>query len=194
MSARPHAYLQDTHPERPRSASKIRTPFGPSNGSEIFFQYLIIMSGSLLKQRMMDAHVDERQSACNRLAGHQFSTSCNEMSGYVLFGQVLSAHLRVGSRRISIRGTSFTSRIGTGSSELLNHLTDMFIAEKKSWEATTRNNPKLSSKNDDRADFHRSEIVRRDASSGCSSGDVSSGISAPSGGLDDNDARRVTEV
>jgi len=73
----------------------------------------------------------------------------------------------------------------------------MFIAEKKNWEATTKNNPKLSSRNDDRADFHRSEIVRRDARSGCSSGDVSSGIAAPSGGdsnPDDNDARRVTEV
>ena len=99
MSARPHAYLQDTHPERPRSTSKTRTPFGPSNGSETFFQYLIIMSGGLLKQRRMDVHVDERQSACNRLAGHQFSISCNEMSGYLPFGPVLSAHLRVSSRK-----------------------------------------------------------------------------------------------
>ena len=63
--------------------------------------------------------------------------------------------------------------------------------------AAIRNNPKLSSKNDDHADFHRSEIDCRGAHLGGSSGDVSSWMSTPSGGdsnPDDNDAGRATEL
>lgn len=88
-------------------------------------------------------------------------------------------------------GLSHTSRTGTGSSELLSNFTVAFIAETKNSAATTRNNPELSSKNDDRADFHRFEMVCRGACLGRSNGDVSSGMSAPSRGdsnPDDNDA------
>jgi len=74
----------------------------------------------------------------------------------------------------------------------------MFVAEKKNWEAATNNNPKLSSKNDDRAEFHHSEIVRRGVCLGCSSGDASSGIDArspPAGNSEsgDNNACGVSE-
>jgi hypothetical protein len=58
----------------------------------------------------------------------------------------------------------------------LSHLTDVFIAEKKNWEAATNNNPELSSKKE----FHHAKWVRRGVFLGGSSGDVSSGIYARS--------------
>src|SRR6266702_2245135 len=68
------------------------------------------------------------------------------------------------------------------SSKLLSHLTAKPIAEKKNWEAATSNNPKLSSRNDDRVARHRSEMVCRCACVrlGFSRGDTSSGTDGPS--------------
>ena len=77
------------------------------------------------------------------------------------------SQLRIG---LSVQDASHTSRVGTGSSELLSHLTDMFIAEKKNWEAATNNNPKLSLKKR----FHHTKMDRRGVCLVGSSGDVSS--------------------
>jgi len=85
--------------------------------------------------------------------------------------------------------TSITSRIGTGSSELLSNLIVIFIAETKHSAVAIRSNPRLASKNDDRAKLHCFCPVVRP---GSSNGDVSSGVSPPSGG--NNDACRVTGV
>jgi hypothetical protein len=44
-----------------------------------------------------------------------------------------------------------TSNSGMGSSKLLSHLTEKFIAVKKDWDAATSNNPAFLSKNADTA-------------------------------------------
>lgn len=72
--------------------------------------------------------------------------------------------------------TWINSRVGRGSLELWSHLTDMFIAAKKNWDAAISNSPRLSSKTGDRADFHHSEMARRGVCLGRSRGDVSSVI------------------
>jgi hypothetical protein len=53
-----------------------------------------------------------------------------------------------------------TSRVGMGSSRLLSHLTEMFIAEKKNCEATTSNNPAFLLMNADTGWFDRGTCVR----------------------------------
>src|SRR6266702_2207328 len=63
---------KDSHPLRPRNTSKVRTPLGPSKGSGIFCQYLIIIRDGLWKQRRRNAHVCDRENICNRLSRDQF--------------------------------------------------------------------------------------------------------------------------
>ena len=121
------------------------------------------------------------------------------MSEHVPLETILSTRQRVGSdENIPFGPITHTSRIGMGSYELLtNFLTEIFVAETKNSATTIINRPKLSSMNDDRTDFHRSEMVRRGARLGCRSGEVSSGMSAPFGGdssSDDDDACRATGV
>jgi len=50
-----------------------------------------------------------------------------------------------------------TSRIGMGSSRLLSHLTQIFIAEKKNWEAMRRDKPAFVSKKAEDRGCHRRE-------------------------------------
>lgn len=145
----------------------------------------------------MDLHVSEGERACDHLTGHWFRHRALKCRIRTPLNSIICV-LQSQFGQEYLIGASHTSRIGTGSCELLSNLTVEFIAKTKGSAAATIKNPKLSSKNDDRVDFHHSETVRRGARFGCRSGDVSSGMSPPSLGRDvdseDDDACPVMGV
>jgi hypothetical protein len=51
------------YPENPRSSNNPRTPFGPSSGSGIFLQILIIIGEPKLRGKR-GAHVSKRADIC----------------------------------------------------------------------------------------------------------------------------------
>jgi len=53
-----------------------------------------------------------------------------------------------------VLGVSHTSRIGTCSSHLLSHCTEMFDAERKKWDTTISNKPAFLSRNADAFQCH----------------------------------------
>ena len=131
-------------------------------------------------------HVCDRTNIANGLNSGLPSIliPSHDTSGCIPFGLGSTAHIgKIFSSGSGFPFRTHTSRVGTGSSELLSHLTDTFIPEKKNWEAATNNNPKLSSKKD----FHHAKIVRRGVCLEGSSGDVSFALIAPAGNARSSD-------
>lgn len=78
--------------------------------------------------------------------------------------QLYSSRLLRQLRTSIVLRVSHTSRIGTCSSNLLSHRTEMFDAERKNSAAAISNNPAFRSKNAGAFQCHRSERLRRDRS------------------------------
>lgn len=138
-----------------------------------------MVSGRLGRLRKKAGHICDRANVCDGLTRHDFRY-CQTLRWDAYHSDLDQLHIAKKKSQpcigLSVEDDSHTSRVGTGSSELLSHLTDMFMAEKKNWEAATNNNPKLSLKKR----FHHTKMDRRGVYLVGSSGDVSSWMYARS--------------